>query len=128
MAERSIGKRIQEYRAQILETLCELIAIPTVNPPGKSYRQCVNYLSEKLKNWDLSHRLVKVPDARFPRLSILGHYGEGRENLHFHGHYDVVPADSSSHFRAHIRGDRLYGRGCWKSAMARRSTLKSVTF
>ena len=84
MVERFIGKRIQEYKAQILETLSDLIAIPTVNPPGKSYRQCVNYLSRKLRNWNLSHSVVKVPDGRFPRLSILGHYGEGRENLHFH--------------------------------------------
>lgn len=84
MGEKYIGKRIQEYRAEILETLCELIAIPTVNPPGKSYRQCVNYLSRKLRNWGLSHRVVKVPDGRFPRLSILGDYGEGRKSLHFH--------------------------------------------
>lgn len=111
MGEKYIGRRIQELRAQILETLCELIAIPTVNPPGKSCRQCVNYLSMKLRNWGLSHRVLKVPNGRFPRLSILGSYGEGRESLHFHGHYDVVPTDSSSHFRARIRGGRLYGRG-----------------
>jgi succinyl-diaminopimelate desuccinylase len=111
MGEKYIGKRIQEYRTQILETLCELIAIPTVNPPGKSYKQCAYYLSGKLRNWGLSHHVVKVPDGRFQRLSILGDYGEGRESLHFHGHYDVVPTDSSSYFRAHIRRGRLYGRG-----------------
>lgn len=111
MGEKYIGKIIQEDRAQILEILCELISIPTANPPGKSYRQCVKYLSEKLRNWGLSHRVVKVPHGRFPRLSILGHLGEGRENLHFHGHYDVVPADSSSHFKARLKGDHLYGRG-----------------
>jgi acetylornithine deacetylase/succinyl-diaminopimelate desuccinylase family protein len=111
MAEKEIKERIQEYRAQILETLSELIAIPTVNPPGKFYRQCVHYLSERLGSWGIRHRVVEVPYGKFPRFSVLGYWGEGRETLHFHGHYDVVPADSSSHFRAHIQGDRLYGRG-----------------
>ncbi|MFP4083149.1 MAG: M20/M25/M40 family metallo-hydrolase [Candidatus Aminicenantes bacterium] len=111
MAEKEIKERIQEYRAQILETLSELIAIPTVNPPGKFYRKCVHYLSEKLRSWGVRHRVAEVPHGKFPRFSVLGYWGEGRETLHFHGHYDVVPADSSSHFRADIQGDRLYGRG-----------------
>lgn len=69
MGEKYIGKRIQEYRAQILEILCELIAIPTVNPPGKSYRQCVNYLSRKLRNWGLSvERVHQTGDRENPEL------------------------------------------------------------
>ncbi|MFB0565460.1 MAG: hypothetical protein ACETWK_07250, partial [Candidatus Aminicenantaceae bacterium] len=47
--EEKIKKRIEEYREQIITTLCDLISIPTENPPGQSYKECVDYLSSKLK-------------------------------------------------------------------------------
>ncbi len=103
--------KIKEYHQQIIDMLCELVAIPTVNPPGQSYRECVDYLSSKLKKWEIEHRLISVPDGKFPRFSIVGACGEGKDCLHFHGHYDVVPADSPDQFKPRVQEDRLYGRG-----------------
>lgn len=111
MIKKEIKKRIKEYRQLIIDTLCELVAIPTSNPPGSYYKQCVDYLSSELKDWNVDHRIITVPDRDYPRFSILGQYGEGKKSLHFHGHYDVVPADSSDQFKPRIQGDRLYGRG-----------------
>ena len=110
-AKIKIEERIKEYRQQIIDMLCELVAIPTVNPPGQSYRECVDYLSSKLREWKIEHRLISVPDGKYPRFSILGAYGSGGKCLHFHGHYDVVPADSPDQFKPRIQEDRLYGRG-----------------
>ncbi|MFQ5721978.1 MAG: M20 family metallopeptidase [Candidatus Aminicenantales bacterium] len=42
---------------------------------------------------------------------MLGAYGNGQKSIHFHGHYDVVPADSPHQFKPYLRADRLYGRG-----------------
>jgi len=49
MVTEEIKKRMREYRPQIIDTLGELVAIPTSNPPGSYYKQCVDYLSSKLK-------------------------------------------------------------------------------
>jgi succinyl-diaminopimelate desuccinylase len=109
--EEKIKEKIDGYRQQVVDTLCELIAIPTVNPPGKSYRECVDYLSRILKNWEFEHRVITVPNENYPRFSIIGFQGQGRRGLLFHGHYDVVPEFSSEQFKPLIRGDCLYGRG-----------------
>ena len=93
------------------ETLSALVSIPTVNPPGKSYRRCVNYLSQRLKEWQISHEVIPVSSGRYPRFCILGGIGEGQNVLHFHGHYDVVPAHTDEQFHPQILGECLYGRG-----------------
>jgi succinyl-diaminopimelate desuccinylase len=109
--EEKIKEKIDGYRQQVVDTLCELIAIPTVNPPGKSYQECVNYLSKKLKDWEIKHQVIAVPNKNYPRFSIIGFYGQGEPSLLFHGHYDVVPEFSSEQFKPRIKGDRIYGRG-----------------
>jgi succinyl-diaminopimelate desuccinylase len=93
------------------DNLSELVAIPTVNPPGKSYRRCVDYLTRLLKEWRIDHDVIPVTKGRYPRLCILGGVGEGAVGLHLHGHYDVVPAYSLEQFKPKVRGDVLYGRG-----------------
>lgn len=111
MHEGEIRARIGDYRSPILDTLCELISIPTVNPPGEFYRECVDYVSRKLKEWKFDHSIMVGPLRDYPRYSILGEYGKGVDSLHFHGHYDVVPAHSSDQFKPDLQGGRLYGRG-----------------
>jgi succinyl-diaminopimelate desuccinylase len=106
-----LEREVNKYRQQIVDMISELVAIPTVNPPGQSYKECVDYLSNKLKEWEIEHRLITVPDGKYPRFSIVGSYGRGEDGLHFHGHYDVVPADSPGQFKPRLKEDRLYGRG-----------------
>jgi len=106
-----LKEKIKEYRQQIIDMVCGLVAIPTINPPGESYSECMDYLSSKLKEWEIEHRLISVSGGKYPRFSIVGACGEGKGGLHFHGHYDVVPADSPDQFKPRIQEDRLYGRG-----------------
>lgn len=107
----SIKKKVEDYSPQINDILCELVAIPTVNPPGKAYQECAEYLGSRLKDWGIEHRLVTVPDDKYPRYSIIGSHGSKKESLHFHGHYDVVPADSNRQFKPALKDGCLYGRG-----------------
>ena len=104
-------QRIEDYGPQITGTLSDLVAIPTVNPPGKAYRECAEYLCGSLRGWGFEHRLVTVPDDKYPRYSIIGAHGNGKESLHFHGHYDVVPADSDEQFKPVLKDGCLHGRG-----------------
>jgi acetylornithine deacetylase/succinyl-diaminopimelate desuccinylase family protein len=98
-------------REAITSTLAELIAIPTENPPGTSYRECADFLSRLLGGWGIEHQVFTVPHGDHPRFSIVGSYGAGEPGLHFHGHYDVVSAQSPDQFRGERRNSRLYGRG-----------------
>jgi len=107
----NIKDRITKNRQHIVDTLCELISIPTVNPPGQSYKTCVDYLSNKLKEWGFNHSIIEVPEKDYPRYSIVGEFGEGKKSILFHGHYDVVPAASVDQFMPNIHSKRLYGRG-----------------
>jgi len=106
MIKEEIKKRIKEYRQQIIDTLAELVAIPTSNPPGRFYKQCVDYLSSKLKEFKVDYEIINIPHGDNPRFSILGVCGEGRKSMYFHGHYD-----SSDQFKPYLQADCLYGRG-----------------
>jgi succinyl-diaminopimelate desuccinylase len=106
-----LEKEVNKHRQQIVDMISELVAIPTVNPPGQAYKECVDYLSSKLKSWEIEHRLVRVPGGKQPRFSIVGACGEGKDCLRFHGHYDVVPAESLEQFKPRLQGEHLYGRG-----------------
>jgi len=106
-----IRSRVISCRQQIIKTLSDLVSIPTSNPPGDSYRECADYLSGLLSKWRIQHRIIRVPYGDYPRFSILGLLGKGREGLHFHGHYDVVPAFSPEQFEPCLKRDSLFGRG-----------------
>ncbi len=88
----------------IIEFTKQLIQIPTVNPPGEHYPECISLLEEKCTQLGLEPRVVECDGLP----SIVG--GNGKGILHFHGHYDVVQADSSQ-FSPHIKDGTLYGRG-----------------
>ena len=102
----------------------ELVAIPTENPPGRAYPQCVEALAKKLRHLGLEAQILDVPrgpapDAHgasapanlFPRQCLRSFYGPGSRTLYFHGHYDVVPAASEAQFSPRVQGANLFGRG-----------------
>jgi acetylornithine deacetylase/succinyl-diaminopimelate desuccinylase family protein len=111
MSQKDIENYIKDQCDDICKLLCELIAIPTVNPPGQSYRQCVDYLCSKLKEYNISHQVIEVSIGDYPRYSILGGTSAERSTLHLHGHYDVVPAQAPDQFVPRVHGNRIYGRG-----------------
>ena len=104
--------------------LTELVAIPTENPPGRNYRACVDLLDRRLREFGFfcqrvgpaSHKKAGEETA----VCLLA--ASGNENLrgsnqgktrtlYFHGHYDVVPAQSAEQFQPLRKGHFLFGRG-----------------
>jgi succinyl-diaminopimelate desuccinylase len=108
-----IVSAVESYREGMVEFTKQLVSIPTVNPPGKSYQRCVELLARKLTELELDHTVVDVPGgkASYPRSCPLGFYGAGERTLYFHGHYDVVPASSRRQFRPAVKEGKLHGRG-----------------
>lgn len=106
---------ISSYQAEILDFTKRLVSIPTENPPGKSYKACVDVIANKLLEIGLDYTVIDVPDIPdrnpFPRYCLLSFHGKGKRTLYFHGHYDVVPAQNDAQFRPYVEDNKLYGRG-----------------
>jgi len=118
-----VFQEIERSRDELITFLKELVRIPTVNPPGENYPECVRLISDKLKKIGMDLQLVDVPKERLSasgvelqRPSIIGVLkgDEGKPSLHINGHYDVVPVGSGwtvDPFGGEVREGKLYGRG-----------------
>src|SRR5882762_707766 len=100
---------------QMAALLAELVAIPTENPPGKNYRTCADLLEIRLRESGLDcERLTPEDSKKHPDdapVCLLASYGRGERALYFHGHYDVVPAQSAEQFQPVRKEHFLFGRG-----------------
>jgi succinyl-diaminopimelate desuccinylase len=99
--------------------LAELVSVPTENPPGRNYRACADLLEKKLCQAGLSCERHEFPplsttsaaDGDEPAASLMASFGSGKRTLYFHGHYDVVPAQSPEQFQPVRKEYFLFGRG-----------------
>ena len=98
--------------------LAELVSIPTENPPGKNYRACANLMEKRLSQAGLiceRHEFPAPPASAEasdePPVSLMATLGSGKRTLYFHGHYDVVPAQSSEQFLPARKEHFVFGRG-----------------
>jgi succinyl-diaminopimelate desuccinylase len=108
----ALAQALDTHKDAVLTFCQDLIGIASENPPGNHYRECTDRLRRELNRLGLDHREVEAPvyNAR-PRYNVLGFHGAGQRTLYFHGHYDVVPAQSREQFDPVVRNGRLYGRG-----------------
>ena len=106
---------LQQREDEMAALLAELVAIPTENPPGKNYRACADLLENRLKQVGLDCERIAAPnqknDGGEAPVSLLAGYGRGERVLYFHGHYDVVPAQSLEQFQPVRKQHFLFGRG-----------------
>ena len=89
----------------------DLVAIPTENPPGAAYDECVQRICAELDALAIDHEVVETGDAETSRRAILAEAGSVGPLLYLHGHYDVVPAFSPEQFEPRLADGRLIGRG-----------------
>ena len=90
----------------------KLIRFPTENPPGRMYYECARFLKSECETLGLESELVHVEHS--DRYSVLAWTGSSRTDLHFHCHYDVVPAGPGwtvDPFGGDIANGLIYGRG-----------------
>lgn len=83
----------------------DLIRIPSENPPGTSYEDCVARIEAECDALDLVTRRL------LGGLIVESSYGDGARLLYLSGHYDVVPAQSPALFAPRVVDARLVGRG-----------------
>jgi succinyl-diaminopimelate desuccinylase len=100
---------LRQRENEMAALLADLVAIPTENPPGKNYRACVDFLESHLRQVGLDCKRLGPGASRDE--SLLASYGSGERALYFHGHYDVVPAQTSAQFQPQRKDCFLFGRG-----------------
>jgi len=84
-----------------------LVAVPTENPPGACYDECVSLLEERMTALGLPTEWVELSPTH---TALVAGVGEGPTFI-LHGHYDVVPAGVPGQFTPRIERGRLIGRG-----------------
>ncbi len=123
--DRPYSQIIRDQKRFAIETLRDLIAIPTPNPPGENYERCAQFLAEHLRALGMETRVIKVPweeqsklqpgYKEFPRYNVIARWDVGaKKTLHFNAHYDVVPVSGSwkyGPFEPKVSGGWVYGRG-----------------
>ena len=113
--------RLESMAAEMVAFAQELVAIPTVNPPGENYQACAELIGSRLAEFDYDVAYVPaegMPEhtARYPRVNVIGGLRDApaRPCLHFNGHFDVVPAGDGwtvDPFAGLIRDGKIFGRG-----------------
>ena len=106
---------------EMIAFLRELIAIPTINPPGENYAACAELIAARLAAFDYDVTFVHAEGRpehthQHPRVNVIGALRgtPGRPLLHFNGHFDVVPAGSGwtvNPFAGELRDGKIFGRG-----------------
>ena len=112
---------IDERRDELVELTRALIRFPTVNPPGEGYRDCAEFIGERLRARGFTVEYVHAAGTpgdseRYPRINVIARHQGAAPGpcVHFNGHIDVVQSGGGwtvDPFAACIRDGRVYGRG-----------------
>jgi len=116
-----LKQSVKGRQADLAALTQALVRVPTVNPPGGGYRECVELVGRRLEasGFSLQYlRAVGTPgdSDECPRINLVARR-EGSvpgPTVHFNSHVDVVPAGEGwrmDPFAGQILGDRIFGRG-----------------
>ncbi|MBS7252235.1 MAG: M20/M25/M40 family metallo-hydrolase, partial [Candidatus Freyarchaeota archaeon] len=117
-------RRIDFMHDEIIDFLVELVKINTVNPPGDT-RKAFQLVEQTLREAGIKYTIEKIQDDK---PNIIARIGDGRPELCFNSHLDVVPPGDINNwthdpFGAEIVNGIIYGRGC---ADAKANTVAMV--
>ncbi len=113
MNRQEIWKIIDERTEDLMKLCSDMIAIPSVNPPGDVSR-IVDYITNYLKEHKIPFDIVGENEDR---PNILARYGTpGNKTVVFNGHCDVVPVGDENKwafppFSGEIKDGVMLGRG-----------------
>jgi succinyl-diaminopimelate desuccinylase len=109
----SVQRWLDDRAGEMAALLEALVRIPTENPPGRELGRCAEVLRDAMDHLGLSPELIELAPAgtlEAPAI-VRGSVGAGPETVYFHGHFDVVPAQSPAQFDPQRRDGRIVGRG-----------------
>ena len=97
------------------ELTAALVAIDTENPPGRNYERCLRFLGERVEALGFDADIERIDnddaDRDHPRYWLRFALGDSGPTVYFHGHIDVVPAQSRDQFNPNVTDETIFGRG-----------------
>jgi succinyl-diaminopimelate desuccinylase len=104
---------LEERADEMAALLAALVRVPTENPPGRELGRCAGVLRDALERLGFAPELIELqPAGSLERPAVVrGSIGDHGPLVYFHGHFDVVPAQSPSQFEPQRRDGRIVGRG-----------------
>jgi succinyl-diaminopimelate desuccinylase len=104
---------LEDSAEEMVALLDALVRVPTENPPGRQLGRCAGLLHDALGRLGFSPELIELtPTGSLEGPAIVrGTVGSGSELVYYHGHFDVVPAQSPSQFEPQRRDGKIIGRG-----------------
>jgi succinyl-diaminopimelate desuccinylase len=103
---RDVQAWLDDRAAEMAALVEALVRVPTENPPGRELGRCARVLRDAVDRLGFSPELIELaPTGSLEAPAIVrGSVGSGAELVYYHGHFDVVPAQSSSQFDPERRG------------------------
>jgi succinyl-diaminopimelate desuccinylase len=112
---------VERLQDRLVDLTCQLIRIPTTNPPGENYAQCAQFVGDWMEQLGFETeyvRGIKSPgdSEEFPRTNVIARR-EGKnpgQCVHFNSHIDVVVAGDGwtiDPFAGIVKDGKVYGRG-----------------
>lgn len=120
MRNTAILDAVDARRQDLIGLTQDLIRIPTLNPPGRNYRQICDYLGARLMAQGFAVEILRAKGApgdsdAHPRWNMVARLeNDPGDCVHFNSHHDVVEVGhgwTRDPFGGEIEGDRIYGRG-----------------
>ncbi|MDO9524304.1 MAG: acetylornithine deacetylase/succinyl-diaminopimelate desuccinylase family protein [Gemmobacter sp.] len=120
MTEARILSEITARRDSLIALTQDLIRIPTLNPPGRNYREICDYLAARLGT-EFKIEFIRAHGApgdseTYPRWNLLARRDgtAAGECVHFNSHHDVVEVGhgwTRDPFGGELHDGKIYGRG-----------------
>ena len=120
MDQSKFRQRVEDKKEDLISLTQDLIKLPTVNPPGEFYSDCVEYLNKRFKSKGFNTQIIRATGTpgdtdKYPRQNIVANISNGEGPcVHFNSHIDVVAVGSGwtqPPFEGKVVGDKIYGRG-----------------
>ena len=120
MNQSKFRQRVEDKKEDLVSLTQDLIKIPTVNPPGEFYSDCVEYLNKRFKSKGFNTQIIRATGTpgdtdKYPRQNIVANISNGEGPcVNFNSHIDVVAVGSGwtqPPFEGKVVGDKIYGRG-----------------
>jgi succinyl-diaminopimelate desuccinylase len=106
---------MRAHQVEMTRLVAELVAVASENPPGNNYPRLARLLEKRIRSFGFACRRFqpksKPKSLKIDPACLLAEHGRGERTLYFHGHYDVVPAQSAEQFRPVRKKHFLFGRG-----------------
>ena len=112
---------VSERRDALVELTQDLVRIPSVNPPGRHYRDVCDLLAQRLRPQGFSIDLIRAEGSpgdseKYPRWNLVARREGQRagECVHFNSHLDVVEVGhgwTTDPFGGEVKDGKVYGRG-----------------